>query len=747
MNDAPLNTKEMVETSEEELGDIKVDWKEIPRLSEFKADYRECVPFHDDQAMKIQNWLDNLNIEGKAKITAAKNRSKVVPKLIRKQAEWRYAALTEPFLSSHKLFQAEARTWEDIKAAEQNTLVLNHQFSTKINKNFIVDHAVRTAVNEGTVIFRVGWEYKDETVTEVMPVVELTQNPEIGEILQQALELKTTNPNEYERMVPYELQQAVEDFEITGIPSEPTITGEEEVEVVKIIENRPTVEVCESSNFYIDPSCGGDISKASFAIYRYESSKSELQASGKYKNLDDINVTTNSPLAEPDHVVETGMSPFGFKDDPRKKIIVYEYWGWRDVDGDGLVKPIVATWVGDTFIGLEDNPFPDKQLPFVMVQYLPVHRSLYGEPDGALLEDNQQIMGAVTRGMIDIMGRSANGQVGMRRDMLDPINRRKFAQGENYEFNVNVDPRQGVHMSTFAEIPQSAQFMLQLQNQEAESLTGVKAFSGGLSGESYGEVAAGVRGVMDSASKRELGILRRLAGGFIQVGKKITAMNGVFMSEEEVVRITNEEFVTVRRDELQGEFDLKLTISTVEEDNAKVEKLSFMLQTMGPNDDPMITRKVQAKIYDLQKMPDLAEEIRNYQPEPDPFQEQMQQLELQKIQAEIALLQSQTQEKGAEAQLDQAKSITEGAKAQLLSNQADKGALDFVEQESGVKQERDLQKQQAQAMGNIELEKTKAVLKKEEANEDVGRTMSADLLRSYLSGGQNLGLGIKQPRQ
>ena len=131
-------------------------------------------------------------------------------------------------------------------------------------------------------------------------------------------------------------------------------------------------------------------------------------------------------------------------------------------------------------------------LPFIVEQYLPVRKSSYGEPDGALLEDNQAVIGAITRGMIDIMGRSANGQTGVRKDMLDATNRRKYEQGLDYEFNQNVDPRQGVFMHTYPEIPASAQFMLQLENMEAESLTGVKSFANGVSGQSLGDVAAGV---------------------------------------------------------------------------------------------------------------------------------------------------------------------------------------------------------------------------------------------------------------
>src|SRR5690606_11739179 len=126
---------------------------------------------------------------------------------------------------------------------------------------------------------------------------------------------------------------------------------------------------------------------------------------------------------------------------------------FRDIDGSGLVTPIVAAWVGNTIIRMENNPYPDKELPFVKVAYLPKRKQIYGEPDGALLEDNQKVIGAVTRGMIDIMARTAAGQTGIRKDMLDAVNRKKYKTGEDYEFNGGVDPRQGVHTHVYPEIP------------------------------------------------------------------------------------------------------------------------------------------------------------------------------------------------------------------------------------------------------------------------------------------------------
>lgn len=690
------------------------DWKQEPTVRELKQDLEDARQHHDSQVSQINDWLDNLHVTGKAKVNAGKGNSSVVPKLIRKQAEWRYAALSEPFLSTSDVFNVKPVTWEDREAAIQNQLVLNNQFNTKIDKVTFIDTFVRTAVDEGTVVVRVGWDYQEEEYEEEVPNVEFYVNPALAPMHQQLAQLRQQDPERYAREVSPELQQAHELSLEQGEPVEAVINGTRLEKKIRVLVNQPTLEVCDYRNVVIDPTCKGDIDKAGFVIYSFESSLSELRKEGKYRNLEAINLETNSVLGAPDHEVDGGVQTFNFADKARKKFVVHEYWGFRDIDGSGKVQPIVAAWVGDVLIRLERNPFPDQKLPFVTVPYLPVRRSVYGEPDGALLEDNQKIIGAVTRGMIDIMGKSANGQTGVRKDMLDVTNKRRFEKGQDYEFNANVDPRQGIFMHTYPEIPMSAQFMLQLQNQEAESLTGVRSFNQGISSSSLGDVAAGIRGALDAASKRELGILRRLSAGMVKIGRKLISMNAEFLSETEVVRITEEQFVPVRRDDLAGNFDLELSISTAEEDNNKAQELAFMLQTMGNNMDPSMSQMILADIARLRKMPDLAKRIESYQPQPDPIEQQMKELTLQKLQAEVAELQARAQKAQADAQLSVAKITTEGAKANQLQSEADLKDLDFVEQEAGVKQARELEKQGEQARSQAAVKVLEHSLKSKE---------------------------------
>lgn len=688
-------------------GERMTDWKNEPALQVLKADLEAAKPSQTLLVSKIKRWNNLLRVEGSARPPdAGKNRSKVQPKLVRRQAEWRYPALSEPFLSSANMFKVDPVTFEDGPAARQNALVLNHQFRNKIDRVNFVDNLVRAVVDEGTAIVRLGWkQYTRKKKVEVPVYAHYpldSTNPEHGPALQaleQAIALQQADPSGYSTLAP-ELRSAVDHWNETQQPTFAIQDGTETQEVDEVYDNRPTVEVKNPGNIYVDPSCNGDMDKVLFIIESFETCLAELEKEpDRYKNLDKVNWEGNTVLTDPDHET-TSPSDFQFKDRARKKVVAYEYWGYYDVKGDGELTAFVCTWIGDVVIRMEENPYPDKKLPYVIIPYSPIKRELFGEPDAEVLGDNQAILGAITRGMIDSMARSANGQKGYAKGMLDPVNRRKYESGEDYEYVPHVSPNQGVIEHNYPEIPQSAMMMVNLQNLEAESLTGVKAFTGGMSGNAYGDVATGIKATLDAAAKREMAILRRVAKGVSEIGKKIIKMNSKFLGQKEVVRITNEKFVTVDRDDLQGEtneFDCVVDISTYEVDNAKAQDLGFMLQTIGPNMDPQISMEILAQIAELKRMPELAHKLRNWQPKPDPAQQKLQELTVQKAQMEVAELEAKVGLLQAQAQ---AALATAGLKN-----------LDRVEQETGVKHQRDLDQMGEQGRANRKLEIIKALTK------------------------------------
>lgn len=722
-----------------ELSQKLTDWKNEPTLLTLKNDLQWAKPYHDQQASKIDHWNDLLHTRGKAAPPKIKGRSSVQPKLVRRQAEWRYSALTEPFLGTSKLFKVSPNTYADVDAARQNELVLNWQFRTKINRVRFIDDYIRSVVDDGTAIVRVNWKRITRKVRKDVPVWSHypIQDPQQMQILQQAIQLKQENPRQYDNTVSDDVKAAVDFFEESQQPTLAVQTGTQKQTSEEVVENHPWVTVCNPKNIFIDPSCGSEFEKALFIIESFETNRGELEKSSiKYQNLDKVNWDGNTPLTDPYHVSPSKDLNFHFEDKARKKIVAYDYWGFFDISDEDDLVPFVATWIGDTLIRMELNPFPDQGLPYAVVPYSPIKRELYGEPDAELLGDNQAILGAVSRGLIDLMGRSANAQQGFAKGMLDPFNRRRFENGQDYEFNPNVNPTQGLIQHKFPEIPASAMQMLGLQNEEAEALTGVKSFSGGISGEAYGNLATAARGAMDAASKRESAILRRLAQGMVSVGMKIMAMNREFLSETETVKVTNEQFIQINREDLKGNFDLEVDIATAEQDQAQAQDLGFMLQTMGPNMAPDMMRMILAKIADLKRVPDLAHTLRNYQPPPpDPAAVQQQQLTLQKLQAEVERLQS-------EVELNK-------ARAGDVAAAGNKKSVEAVEQETGVAHARNMEIQQAQARGNQDLEVTKALLKPkkpEESQPNIDAAVGFNHLSTVIAHHSNMSPAIPPPQ-
>jgi len=613
-------------------------------LKAFKGDLKAADVLKKDWDMRINEWKNAY--DGGLYGNEKKGKSKIVSRDIKKQSEWQHASIIDPFVSNDNIISCNPITYEDTKAARQNELLLNTQFVRQFDRYNFMSKAVKVLEREGTLVVQTGWDYQEEKVqveTDVVTVNELG----VTEITKQV------------------------------------------VEDTKVKRNQPTAKVCRNEDIFIDPTCMDDLDNAQFIIYRYETDLSTLRQDGRYKNLDKV---ARAMSGEDLDYIPQDTTAFHFEDDPRKKLLVYEYWGNYDVNNDGIAEPIVCSWVNDVIIRLQSNPYPDGKPPFLVVPFNSVPFQIHGEANAALIGDNQKIKTAIIRGLIDNMAQSNNGQVGMRKGALDAVNRKKWLNGNNFEFNGSPsDFWQG----SYNQLPSSAFDMLGLMNNEIESLTGVKSFSGGITGNSLGATATGARGALDATSTRRLNIVRNISENLVKpLMRKWIAYNSEFLNEEEVVRVTNEQFVPIRKDDLQGRIDISIEVSTAEDNAAKSQELSFLLQTVGPSEDPSIRREIMAQIMDLMKMPEQARKIRTYKPQPDPTEEQLKQLQLQKLQLENELLQaniaeqqSLASENSADKELKRNKAAVEAAKARKLESEADLHDLKFLKEDEGVDHE------------------------------------------------------------
>ena len=687
---------------DEETGYIKPTplqpgWKNSPTVAKLKNDIRDAEPTFDAHVKDVDHWL-NVR-EGKLKFKPMKGQSAFQPKLVRKQNEWRYASLTEALLASVDMYDVAPSTHLDTDSARDNAIIINKQFEVDIDRVGFIDKYVRTAVDEGTVIVRTGWEFEEETIEVTKPIMQMVLPPEVQQQLQQAMQAVQQG-----QMDPMQFQQMQQQAQQQMIEVE---TGEYETEEeVTTIYNRPTVEVCDYDKVLLDPTCGGDLEKAGMIAYQFQTSKAELNEDSKYSNVDAIVYDGEETLSESNHEKES----FNYDDEARMKIDAIEYWGNWDIHGDGSLVAIVATYVGDVMIRLEENPFPDQKPPFTKVVYLPKRNNVYGgEPDAILIEEHQDIIGAVTRGMIDLMGKSANAQQGISASALDPAQKIRFEQGKDYIFNPDVDPSKAFFMSAYPEIPQSAMQMIQFQEQGAEALTSIRAFSASQGGNAMGTTATAIKTASDATNKREMAILRRLSTGLVEIGRKILAMNAVNLEDGEIIRITDEEEITVSRETFDGKYDLRLSVSTPEVDMEQAQDLGFMLQTIGPNMDPGLQAVILGKIARLKKMPELAKRIEDYKPEPDPDEQKIKQLQIALLEAQVVNEQAQgtenqadTANKYADAELTKAKTETEKSKSRALESGSDVTDLQFLQEKNGIKHGQEMEKEDQKLTNDLE---------------------------------------------
>lgn len=618
-------------------------------LEALKADLKAAETLRKDLDGKITEWKSAYN--GEPYGNESKNKSGIVSRDIKRQSEWQHASLVDPFVDTDKIVIASPITAEDVGAAKQNELVLNTQFCRQFPRFNFMTKAAKVMDQEGTCIVQTGWEYEEEEVEVERPAI-------VG-------------------------------IDAYGQPIIGTRVGME----IQVVRNQPTARVCRNEDIFIDPTCQDDMDKCQFVIYRYESDKSTLSQDDNIdkKQLAKVNTEDTDTEYDPEDTTE-----FKFSDDPRKKLVVYEYWGNYDVNDDGVAEAIVCTWVGSTILRLTSNPYPDNKPPFLVVPFNSVPFQLHGEANAELIGDNQKIKTAIYRGVIDNMALSNNGQKGTRKGALDAINRKRFFNGENFEFNASpTDFWDG----SFNQLPSSIFNVVQMQNNEIESLTGTKSFSGGITGASLGATATGARGALDATSTRRLNIVRNIAENLIKpLMRKWRAYNSEFLLEEQVVRITNDEFVPIRRDDLEGNIDIEIAVATAEDNAAKAQELSFLLQTVGPNEDPTIRRTIMAEIANLQKMPHLAKKLEEYQPQPDPMAMQEAQLRIALLEAQVANERAKAGENQVDIELKKAKTVNEMAKANMTTSEADLKDLTFLERESGQDMKKELAKNEHAAM-------------------------------------------------
>ena len=648
------------------------------------VDMRSITDNIDDTIGLYEDYVDTINnykkvMEADYTLNTRSGKSKVRPKMIQRLHNYSYSVLSEGILSDYNIVTATPKNESDTGRALLHQELLNYQLNNEIELDVIVDKASVYFEDFGSYYLKLGWDYK-ETITKSSEYHSIPEGTDSEKLkLLQSSGMLTDNG-------------------LIKVNSE----------VVTVTEDKPTIQLKEHNAIILGTSVDGSntIDSLSFIADKYYITVGSIKSQYGVDLLDsDVDEVIGSVLDENkdlEHLFGTNnyittASSSNNELTLNSIVVCMDYY--TKISIDGAVKTVKAVVVNGKVVDLGFSPFGDKVgYPYSRGISMPDRSNkLYdGVPDTKWLDEDQRIIGAVTRGNIDTLGRTANGQVGTAKGFLDSENQINRAIGNDYEFNPNLSIKDAIHVETFPELSNSALTMLQISQNSMESMSGKKLFGEGLNSGSYGEVASGIKATLDATQQRMMSTIRRFNKPIITIVKKLSILNTEFITDDKIISLSDGSFSSLDTNSITANMDVTIEVSTPELDDKRANDLSFIVQTLGNTISSKSKNIILSEIVKLKGRSDLSKTLLTSANEELQLEQQraneIHELETELLRAKIANEKSKGIENTSDAELNIAKVGTEQAKTRVLMATSDQKDLDFIRKKQGSDHKESLEK-------------------------------------------------------
>lgn len=609
---------------------IKEGEKKKVHYENIKHDFKIAKSAKTEIDDKIAEWND-LYI---GKMKAKDNRSKYVAMELAKQIEYMKPNITEPFTnSSHPI---RISTTKNEKRARIQQKYLNNEFTSEFGRVEFMEKLADIKLREGTVWVKTAWNYKEENKREVI------EHATMEEILQRG-----ENPDKI-------TQDDNGKFTV-------------EYNNIKCTKNSPDAIICRNEHIFPDPDARA-LNELRYMCYRKHMTLSQLKESGKV--TDDMLEKLKGALGSMDDTTlgshrDANAQSYGYKENAntkdveRQKIAIIEYYGYYDLNGDGIAEPVIAAWAEKQDVNLyfEENYLPNSDIPFYNDVYSAVPFSLWGNGVGFFIKDDQNAKTGIMRGIFDNMALANNGQKFIKHGTLDYINFKRMRNGEKHIF---VNKEGQIEDGAFNQLPSSIQFVLGLVDKEVKEHTGVDAGSQSVSSANNSE---DVSGQLTLAQQRMAGMITSTSELLGKIFNDWLKMAEVFLNNDQIQALfTESEQQDIMAFENSEYTKVSFKVATNAQRQIRLQQLNMLMQqakALGQSMPAELINELVAEMFELFDMYDKAEALRTYRPEPTEQDMAIQQLELQamqlangKVQAEINELNAKAQSYGYKAQVD-----------------------------------------------------------------------------------------------
>ena len=600
---------------------------------------------HDEHIVQVQKWLDTY--DGAKYNNEVAGQSEMIWKLAMKHLESLVPNIAKPFISSYKMIELSPLTKNDYHKAKVYEHLGNHFFAKDFDRDKFIKTIVRVAGKEGTAIVRVGW---DNVVDEKKTVSEY-MSPELQAQLEQSGAVVTQRED-----------------------------GKYDIIKTKILVNRPSAKVIKAENFYRDPTADS-IEECKFMIHEYVVTLSDIRKQNKLYDEEAVKQLEKIIDSLDDHSEGTEIRPqnvdgYVFSNKTSKKVRIFEFFGEYDINGDGINEQVVAILAkaggSDTepvLMKIKENPFPFKRPPFVAIPLFDKEFSVEGLPLAHFLEDEQKLMTSIVRSVIDNMANSNSGVKFIRKKALDQTNYNRLINKERVvEVNTNEPMSSVMADGNFNELPSAVYQMFNMIDQHAESMTGISKFMQGVISGEVQASSSNFSAAMSQSQIRLMDVTNNLTVGLKTIITMWVEMCMAYLNNEEIEEITGIDLTQLKVKETNKlaaqfgidqlppdvqqkammlimkeiddmfdtkdfKFDVSIKVGTDGSRDVKIGQINMFLQQAAPLSQtgavpPDVIKLLIAELAELLEKPNIADMIKNYEPQPDPVQQQMAQVEI-----------------------------------------------------------------------------------------------------------------------
>ena len=331
-----------------------------------------------------------------------------------------------------------------------------------------------------------------------------------------------------------------------------------------------------------------------------------MEKVGFYKNIEDIRAGSadkfTGDTSEQEIYNQDGLDRDDepVPDEARREVVIYECYVKIDINQDGQLEDRIVTICGNNVIRNVDNVY--GRPPFTIIKCIKDTHKFSGIPIAEFMKDLQRLNTFMLRQLIDNIAQSNNSRKVLNPKTVNMADVMDNRPGASIRVKDGVDVRQALMELPTQQVNGSVVNFFGLSKELGEQRTGVsKIFKS--SGDPHNQTAAGQYAALNQANSRIRKMAKIMANGLKDLFRGMILMNKKFMTQEQVLRVTNDREVTITPDDLEGKIDIEVNVLIGA--SSKQQQIQNMMQLLS------VGSQIQAlfPILDGENLPEIWKEI------------------------------------------------------------------------------------------------------------------------------------------